>query len=221
MSASTTCTATARPKGILALMPCTIAQYYPYDGAAWISSEAARRRYYSASHKRTLLVASSSRQQTVDDDHEKQGNMTLTEFLSNESGDGFPIVVVLILDPLQKHSVRVLEKVVEICGGDENLQCFIVSQRRDVILNGLLQHSGVGVLPLDETFGHWAVTACGVSACPAIVVLDSKVGRKINSRAEVIAVENNSSDYVRSQWMIHQSAATAAQSIQEALCVIT
>lgn len=214
MSALTTCAA-PRPQGILALMPCSVSQYYPHDGAEWTTTEAAtrRRRYYSASYKRTLLS-----KQTADD---QEHGITLPKFLSMESGDAFPIVIVLILDPIQKHSVRLLEKVVDICGGDERLRCLVVSQRLDVNLDGLLQHSGIGVLPFDETFGVWAITACGVSACPGIVVLDSKVGRKINSRAEVIAVENNSSAHVRSQWMLHQSAATGAQSIQEALCVIS
>ena len=222
LSASCCGSEPVRRKGILALMPASVlTQWSCYDGSAWASSDAVarRRRFYALSHKHKT-----QQRHLPNVDATKKQDIPLSVFLSLDeaaAGAQYPVVVVLVLDPIQQHSVRLLEKVVEICGGDTRFRCLVVSQRPNVNMDGLLQHSGVGMLPWDETFGVWAITACNVSACPALVVLDGKVGRKFSSPAEVLAVENNGAVYVRSQWMLHQSAATSAQSLQAALCTIS
>jgi len=154
------------------------------------------------------------------------------------------IVVILIMDPYQTHSLRLLEKLVEICQYEEEdedderddhvIQCLVVSQRPDAMawsmMDEILSHSGVGWLPSvdddDATFGTWAVTAGGVTACPSVLVVETATGRKIsssNGAAEVLAVEQCSAVRdIRTRWLRQRaSAATALQHVQAAVCVVS
>jgi len=212
MSASLECPL----KGILALMPDSVCQY-PYDRTAWTSQAAVqRRRAFGSHHKRKT-----QNQRWIDDNKQE---MALTDLLSSAScsEDQSAVVTVLVFDPFQNHSQSLLEKIVDVCCDCASIQCLVVSQRPGVNIDALLQYSGVAEVPLDETFGLWGVTACGIFACPSIVVLDCKSGRKISSQAEVVAVESNSVADIRTEWLFHRrTAATKLQSVQAAVCVIS
>ena len=152
------------------------------------------------------------------------------------------IVVILIMDPYQTHSLRLLEKLVEICqyededyddetdDNDNVIQCLVASQRPDAaarrIMDEILSHSGVGLLPLDDaSFGTWAVMVGGVTACPGVLVVETATGRKISSggAAEVLAVEQCPAVRdIRTRWLRQRaSAATALQHVQAAVCVVS
>nr|ACV82572.1 hypothetical protein [uncultured bacterium] len=205
-----------RLKGILALMSDSVC-HYPYDRAAWSSQAAVeQRRKYASHHKRRT-----QQQQWID---ENKQEMALTDLLSSATctSDQSTVVTIFVFDPFQNHSQNLLEKVVDVCSDCTGIQCLVVSQRPGVSIDPLLQYSGVAEVPLDETFGIWGMTACGISACPSIVVLDGKTGRKISSQAEVVAVESNSVADIQTNWLLHRrTAATKLQSVQAAVCVIS
>lgn len=64
---------------------------------------------------------------------------------------------------------------------------------------------GRGAAAARRVLSHaWAATACGVAACPAVVVPEVATGRRISSSrtvAEAVAVETSSVEQIRSRWL--------------------
>jgi len=217
-----------RLKGVLALLPAcedddAMMTLYPYDKRQWQEQTTVRRRI-KTSKKSVANTKQQVQRLSLSDLLLATPNMSGHEDSPPEAA--VSIVAILVLDPYQTHSLLLLEKMVQICQFDDSidkkLQLLVVSQRSDVSLDALLLYSGAAVVPFDETFGWWAVTACGVTACPAVVVVECDKGRKISGSAEVVAVEGSSVEQVRTQWLERQTtAATALQAVQAAVCVIS
>jgi hypothetical protein len=221
-----------RLKGILALLPDT-ASMCAYDEAAWNSKQ---QLAGSAQHHRGMMMVTTRRQRkrtkrqaaAKSDDLENgisdapTGTLTvrLTDIILHETD----VAVLFLFDPYQPYSVKLLQKLVSVCHPPSDdaaagtIHLLAVTQRGDckAVVNQLLQHSGVLLLPYNEDASFAGLQlAVGFSSCPAIAVLDCHSGRKVSCPQEDLAVDWNQPAQVRDAWLVQRSSAlTSLQHVQ-------
>jgi hypothetical protein len=202
-------TAQRRLKGILALLPIDV-MLYAYNKAEWNAKQGSA--LVVTHRQRRRKKRESALLQDIEGARIGTTAQTITLYEHIHARD---VTVIFLMDPYQPYSVQLFQKLVTVCQlkgddalvGEAKIHCLVVTQCvATAVIDSLLQHSGMLLLPCDENFVVWKLAA-GFSACPSIAVVESATGRRVCGVHEDLAVDWNTAAHVREAWLVDRTTA--------------